>query len=644
MPAPLRLIPAALCCVLVVAGCGGVPRNPTEPTFPNRGTPQTGQPGGDTGGGPVSPDQDPGLAGATSPQDFRMRAHAALLQGNLITGANGYTKYVELENTNPEAAFGLAVTTLLRDLDLFAGFTANELPLTFFNTPLAVSPTLVPQPLAAEDSYFWRLLALGVDSQPPLNPAKEVADFLAEAGGTPPPAPQPAQAQPGTPAQPVPGPRLSPGAIRPGGERPKEGSPSSPSRGKSGGGDAKGGSASASVAAPRGGQAATGITLPGTNRAIPALPAQRSLEPVAERSGQQEAVVAAGDEKGEDTTAGREQRTGGTQPGAQSVPGSTPPGNDPAQILANAEYQKLSSDLFASELVPAAQRYLGQRAGLWFSWRGRNERVNRLRATLDTLITAMDRSGEEVEDGFQVTLPLQLGAQKKAYEVTFQQEDYALLLQHLKLYKWLIDYRGMYTTAGNWNFLVPLKDTDSDGVLSPAEYYPAAPFGTLTEAAKQENLAPLRGSLGTILRDLGEAQKAYKDSDRYRTTEKNFIVPRNVDNNLDRLMLDENNRVLGVSLALPEDDGKVNLDYGNPSTEVAVNYGPLFDGTLDDVRSILPPVSADTHVVQPAPAGPEGEGAAARVLPASLSWEALLTRSVDVQGLILKGGTPANKA
>ncbi|MEO7994597.1 MAG: hypothetical protein ABI743_09375, partial [bacterium] len=476
----MRLQGDRVCLMLtltLLVGCGGVARNPSEPAFPARGTGQVpGQPGTPGEGGFVSPDQDPNLAGATSAQDFQDRAHVATLGGNLVTGVNGYSKMLELEQDNPEAALGLAVTTLWRDLDKWAAFTPDELSLTYFNTPLAIAPTLVPQPMGADDTYFWRLLSLGVDSQPVMDPAKVLADFLKEAGvdsG----APAAAAGLPVSPSQPISGAKAIPNG-RASGRGPQK----DPSAGKGDGGG-NGGTTGDNGVTGNSDSMGAGYR---SGTAVGTEPETRG--------GQQVNPIVSG--KAGTTTAGKGgtgSPSGAAAGGGQRTTGGTGPtsptggGNpDPQVTLSQTTYVNFETDKPGVELVPKTRQFLQHAGGMLFTWEGRTTRLNALRASLEQLLTGLDRCKEKVSDDFELEIPVRLGdaANPQVYQIAFSAEDYEVIHQTLALYKWMLDYRSQYTTAGRWNFLVPLADTDADGVLTAAEYYPPAPFGTLTDSSK----------------------------------------------------------------------------------------------------------------------------------------------------------------
>lgn len=621
---------------LLLAACGGVARNPSEPQFPQKGSSQQGgQPGQGTAGqgGNLTPEQDPNLSGATTPEDFRDRAQVALLQGNLVTGVNGYTKMVELKPDDPQAALGLAVATLWRDADEFGPFTGTQLPLTFYNTPLSLVPTLVPQPLAQEDGYLWRLLALSIDSQPGLDPQQLLADFLTEAGvktgAAPGGRPQPAELDPEVAE------RLQSGTLRPGGDRKEgadEGRQAEREKEKEARKGGEGESADTEGDRSRGGQSAGD---PG-------------------RSGQQLVSGVAGtdeggtESKGADTGLGgaRDARNpGGEQRGGVPTAGGQPAGTqNPAAVLSQTTYVDFDRDRVGQELLPKLKTWLAQRSALSFTWEGRSAKLNQLRTSIDGLLTAMDRSKDKVKDEFHLELPVRLGttASPQVHKIAFEKADYEMVHQQLKLMKWLLDYRSQYTTAGQWNFLVPAKDADADGALSPAEYYPAAPFGTLTQSSK-DTLRQMQSQLGEILRDMGEAMQEYRDAEIYTTSNKNYLLPRALDQTLETsVLLAEYDRILEVSLALPQEEAQVKLLYTRDGEALTVKYAPLFDGSLDDVRKLLPAFDPVSRAIMPQ------EGLPAdlmpTVLPVGTMFEPWINRSLTVDGLIIKSGLPLVKA
>lgn len=617
---------------LLLASCGGVARNPSEPNFPGRGTPQ--QPGGGTAaqgqsgapGQPPSADQDPNLQGATSPEDFRDRAHVALIGGNLVTGTNGYTKLVELKPDDPEAAFGLAVTTLWRDAEHFAPFTASQLPLTFFNTPLMLVPTLFPQPLAQEDGYLWRLLALSADSQPGLDPQKVLQDFLAEAG---------IQAPKGDGLRPQPA-QIDPDVL----QRLKQGN-LSPSGGRSGapGKDEKTGGEAGDANQSRGGRSRGGDDGARTGNRSAGEPESRSgQQALEEKRGLGDPTKAGDDALADTSPRGRS----GSNPTATGGTGAA--SGSPAAILSQTKYVNFDRDRVGLDLLPKMRTYLTQRAALSFTWEGRGTRLSQLRASVDALLTALERSKGNVKDNFHVELPILMGTvnSPEVHQIAFEKPDFEMLRQQLRLIKWLLDYRSQYTTAGQWNFLVPCTDSDTDGLLVPSEYYPAAPFGTLTESSK-ESLKGMRAQLGEILRDSGDAMQAYRDARVYEQSNKNYLLPRGLDQSLERVLLDEYNRFLEVSLALPKDEAEVQLSYGQDSgSPLSVRYGGLFDGTLSDVRTLLP--AFDTTHRQLAAAEGRPTTLLPGILPEGTAFSVWIDRQMSVDGVIVKSGAPLVKA
>lgn len=626
MPFPVRPSLIFLLSALLLAGCGGVARNPSEPQFPGRGNPQSGAPGAPTGQaadgrGTVPPEQDPNLAGANTPAEFRDRAQVALIQGNLQTAVNGYTMMVERKNDDPEAVLALAITTLWRDMELFAPFTAPELPLTFLNTPLTLIPTLVPQPLAQDDGYFWRLLALGVDSQPGLNPQAILADFLREAGADV--RPQPG----GTPA----GGLIPAGGLRPG----PRGDALPDGKGEE---EAKAKEEEQRQNEGRAGRPAGGEDV----RRGSAL-----VEEPEERSGQQGGRLS--EEQQKSLQEALQQQSGGDSGEQQRQSGGAPNptaggtgSNDPAVLLSQTQYQNFETDRPGQDLLPKLRMYLRQRSALNFTWEGRQTRLATLRQTLTSLLTGLDRTRQQAGEDFHLELPVMLGSKDRPeiFQIAFEKPDYDMIRAQLKLFLWLLDYRSQYTTAGQWNFLVPPQDADADGALSPAEYYPPPPFGTLTEAAR-EQLSRMKGQLGDVLRDCNDAAQSYRDAEVYTRSGKNYHLPRGKEPALERVLLDEASRMLEVAIALPQEKARVGLHYTRDVEQLEISYAPLFDGSLSDVRTLLPAFDL-------ASGQPVSEGGAAAVLPDVLpegqSWAPWLQRHYNLEGAIVRSGTPLGKA
>ena len=469
------LLAAIIGMAAILTACGGVASNPTAPNFnPPGGQQAAGQPelpGELSGGGAEMGEQViQGTLETLWPQ-----AIAAMEQGHTVPAAQYFMSAYAAEPQSADAALAYAITDVMRDHRRYAVFMHPGVDKLFMNTPLIGQAEVFPNPFLTEDSYFLRLAALGFRARklaptggtyPMLAPVETEVFFTPEwyemvmkqqgteeqpsAGEVPPgaqdgggavPPPMPPQVPPGGgPERPVP-----PGFIPPGGQ-----------------GD---GSGNMSTPAPK-------------------------------PSGTKQGASLGGNGGGHGTPDG--QTGGGTGGfptdfgGPTGVPGGALPERDAP--ISEDEWEALIRDYRDSVGRDGADMFLS--GALYRNLQAFHDEIKEHIANLESVRTVVEA------EGYSLSLPFNVLDGTKKVTLMFGVEDYHLILDYYKLLDVLLAYVEAYNH--DIDFILPtdaIEDKNADNVLSPDEYLPDAPFGTLPSEGADR--------LGTLLSELQTALSSH---------------------------------------------------------------------------------------------------------------------------------------
>jgi hypothetical protein len=564
------LISTALVAI-VLLGCGGVASNPTAPPFQNPNQPQ--QPAGQNApGGPLGPEslfnQLSGGGAATGEQVIQGTFETLWPQGvqdmengQLMLAAQYFKSAYAQNRESADAAIAYAISDVMRDYRRYAVFLNPGADQLFANTPLIGHPEAFPNPFLTDDSYFLRLAALGyhaskivtnvryptltpIDSESMFTPANfERFKAMQQGHGAPEETPAPAPGeQNGNPTGPIFGPAQPPG-----------GSGTTP---------------------PPGDQERdrAGIDRPDISKLMPV-------------GGKQ------GDTTLPDTT--------GTVPGTTGAGGMTtgmttpPPAPTPPVVLAEREnpFSEDEWETMIREYRDAAARDgadLFPSPVFYTNLRQFHDEIKEQIANLEAVKTVAEAEG--------YALSLSMNVVDGTSKMTFQldKDDYHLVLDHYRLIDSLLSYAEAYENI--LPFTLPTdapKDANNDNVLSPDEYLPPAPFGTL----KAENKDALASQLPTFLQSLNGLSNTMKplldvarqvqagDPEKKEifylsSFHRNFVL---IDQWVTLLRDIADSSTTGTS---------IKLDSGSGMTEIVAVFDSLFNSPIEDIRLPLPKYNA----------------------------------------------------
>lgn len=218
---------------------------------------------------------------------------------------------------------------------------------------------------------------------------------------------------------------------------------------------------------------------------------------------------------------------------------------------------------------------------------------------VDDLVTILEYNKAKVEtESFALELPFKLDTKSGVYRIYFTNYDYMIILGYLKMIQGELKYRSAYnSTAASWVLFTPPADANADNVLSPSEYYPAAPYGELVEKGDEvltDAFGKISDGLGLLTKNL---DLMYND-ERLADFKGNILIPINLDNLLLDNVADQRDAFSNFQVILTA--GKGDLSFNSPFGEISaeVNIANLFNEEASvSVAKLLPDLDAATYDV-----------------------------------------------
>jgi hypothetical protein len=200
-------------------------------------------------------------------------------------------------------------------------------------------------------------------------------------------------------------------------------------------------------------------------------------------------------------------------------------------------------------------------------------------------------------DGFSLSLSMNAIDGTKKMTLTFDKDDYHLILDHYKLMDSLLSYVEAYDTTVVYALptLAPV-DKDTDSKLSPVEYLPPAPFGTLKAGGKDvlsaqlpiflQSLSGLDNTIRPLLNSAQQVQAGDAEPKRLfylSSFHANFVL---IEQWVDSLRDMSDKSTSGTT---------IKLDSAAGVSEAVAVYDALFNSPLADIRPPLPSYDAVTY-------------------------------------------------
>lgn len=561
---------ATIFSLLILTSCGGVSSNPTAPTF--------NPPGGQSGEeGPTGTDQGlpPEIQGQMSGGGAQMgediiegdydtlwaQGIEAMERGHVVPAAQYFMSALAQDPQSADAALAFAITDVMRDHRMYSLFLHPGVDKLFMNTPLIGIPEAFPNPFLTEDSYFLRLTALGnrtgklnpgvsfpivapVDTEMMFTP-ENYQSFTDQAGRTERGAP-PVQSNGTTTGEgqsthmPPEGGTTSP-PSEPNGGRQMGISKEMPSQSKQGGADMLGGGGDG------GGDGTEGDGGPGDIRGTggfggPVAPTAPAVLP------EREAPVS----EDEWDTLIREYREAA--------------GRDGADIFLSVN--------FYSNLLRFHE--------------GIAEHINNLEAVRTTV----------EEEGYSLTLPFNVLDGTQKVTMSFDVDDFNLIIDYFRMLDVLLSYVETYNH--DVPYVIPtaeIVDTNNDSILSPDEYLPDEPFGTLS----RDGLDSLGELLPTLI---GVLQKLHDDMqpllDEALEVQAGDVEKKEVfylsSFHRNYSLIAEWNDLLRDIVDKSSTGTAIKLASGSGVIETVVVYDSLFNNPIENIREFLPSFDYVTRV------------------------------------------------
>ena len=562
----------------ILTACGGVASNPTAPTFNPPGGQSSDQgPAGETG---IPPEIQGQMSGGGAQMGENIiegdydtlwaQGIEAMERGHSVPAAQFFMSALAQDPQSANAALAYAITDVMRDHRMYSIFLHPGVDKLFMNTQLIGMPEAFPNPFLAEDSYFLRLAALGNRtgklnpgvSFPIIAPVDTAMMFTPEnymsfteqqmhnegpPAGTPPPVRTETGENGNTQVPPDGGTNTPP-------PPPEQGqdmgiSKEMPDQQKQGGADMLGGGGDNGGGGGGGGggsDPAGGEGDPGDIRGTggfggpmapaPAILPEREL-PVSED--EWDALI-------------REYRESASRDGADIF---------------------LSVN-FYSNLV----RFHG----------GIAEHINNLERV---------RSLVE-EEGYSLALPFNVLDGTQKVTMTFDMDDFNLIVDYFRMLDVLLSYIEAYNY--DVSYLLPteeINDRNGDSVLSPDEYLPAPPFGTLS----REGLDTLGNLLPTLLGTLvgldDDMQPLIDEASQVQAGDierKEIFYLSSFHRNF--TLISDWTELLRDIADKSTSGTAIKLAGGSGVIEEVVVYDALFNNPVEDIREYLPSFDAVTGV------------------------------------------------
>jgi hypothetical protein len=199
-------------------------------------------------------------------------------------------------------------------------------------------------------------------------------------------------------------------------------------------------------------------------------------------------------------------------------------------------------------------------------------------------------------EGFSLSLSMNAVDGTKKMTLTFDKDDYHLILDHYKLIDSLLSYVEAYDTTVAYALpTIAPEDKNTDNKLSPDEYFPPAPFGTLKDGGGDvlsaqlpiflQSLSGLNNTIRPLLNSAQQVQAGDpepKELFYLSSFHSNFVL---IEQWVDLLRDVGDKSSSGTT---------IKLDSSAGVSEVVAIYDALFNTPLADIRTPLPTYDAVT--------------------------------------------------
>lgn len=577
----------------ITISCGGVANNPTSPNFNQGGVPGqpgqggTGQPGAqDQQTGPPSLEDLQGVLGGEAEQPEEQiiqgtfdtlwpQGLTSMEQGQIVQAAQYFKSALSASPDSADAALAYAITDIMRDHRRYAVFMHPGIDKLFMNTPLVGVSEVFPNPFLSEDSYFLRLAALGnnmrtifhaepfqviapVDTEMVFTP-EFLAQFDQEGMMVTSPRDMPVPEGGVVGVEETPG----PAAGNPEEETPAEG------------GDTTSGD---SDTPDEGGQMGAGPVRMGIDMQNHGKQGEQDL-----------GAPPRGAPDKDDPTFG-----GG---GMMEAGGFEQPFTPPAVI--QERELPINEDEWENYIMEYRNSARRDGADIFLSGPFYNN-INTLHDELSEHIRNLEsvRSAVEVE-GYNLILPFNAIDGTQKVSMVFDYNDYKLILGYFKLLDILLTYVTTYNHVVTFELPTDaISDTDEDAIISPDEYLPGMPFGTITDEDKQ-TLAALLPELLNVLNQLNaDMQPLIDEAKNVQAGDpetKELFYMSSFNRNF--ALIEEWNDLL-IDIGHGSSSGvTLKLESGGNIADTVVVYDVLFNNPVMNIRDVLPSFEASTGAV-----------------------------------------------
>ncbi len=563
------LLAAALTLSLLTS-CGGVASNPTSPNFNQPGQGGTaGQQGaaGEQTGLPGLPGQVSGGGAAMGEQILEgtydtlwPQGLSAMEGGQVVNAAQCFKSALAQDSTKVDAALAYAVSDVMRDHRRYSVFLHPGVDKLFMNTPLIGHAEVFPNPFLPEDSYFLRLAALGYRTRKlvPMMTYPILAPVDTELFFTP-------------------DTYLALSGLR------QEGNQTGTQTTMGGTGSDAGGN----TVAPPGGGPPHGPQPP-----APPPPGGESTQGVHKLNLAPPKPADAKQGPGPGTGSGSDTDRGGNTPPGGTIGGlgfglegpAGPPKALPErdEAISELEWETLLSEYRDGASRDGADMFLC--ANFYENLRTLHEEVIEHITNLENV-----RSGAEAE-GYSLSLPFNSIDGTKKVTMALDVDDYHLILDYFKLLDVLLSYVEAYNHE--LQYMLPtdsIADMNGDQILTPDEYLPDAPFGTLDQGGKDTlgGLLPaFTGALTILNNDMRPLLQATQLIQAGDPEKKEIFYLSSFHRNY---ILIEEWTDLVQSIGEKSSGGTaIKLASGADIVEAVAVYDALFVTPLEDIRGPLP--------------------------------------------------------
>ncbi len=562
---------AAILTLSILVSCGGVASNPTAPPFtpPGQGTGGTSgtEDGGQLSGGGAEMGEQviQGNFEQLWPQGLEAMEH-----GQLVSAAQFFMSAFAADPQSVDAALAYAISDLMRDHRKFAVLMHPGIDKLVMNTPLIGHPELFPNPYLTEDSYFLRLSALGYRT-----------GLITGAQGFPILAPVDTELifNPNTLLS-----LMGPQHVETG----EEGGTTSPPVGE-GTVDPAGNTNTAPSGPPP--VSPENPAPPEDNPVHPDDSGQMGLSRLEQDQSKQGGASLIGEDPG-DGGGDNPDEENREQGGELGYTGGGL-GGVPAPIL--GALPEREEALTEDEWITIIREYreaAGREGADIFPSHNFYENLQRFHDGIKEHIDNLEsvRSYIEQEEGYLLSLGFNVTDGTAKVTMTFDLEDFNLIIDHYKLIDSLLSYVDAYNHE--INYLIPgseIEDANGDSVLSPDEYIPAAPFGTLSDEQRDylsSQHSAFINALNTLTVDIRPSLEIAREVQAGDPEKKELFYLSSFHRNF---VMIEDWVILLEDIAQTSSSGMaIKLSSGAEVTEVVTVYDALYSNPLLDIRGPLP--------------------------------------------------------